>query len=46
MTVGVVTKWVWEWVPSDCWSDYQVVLEWGPSDCWSDYQIGIGVGAK
>ena len=24
MTVGVITKWVLEGVPSDCWSDYQV----------------------
>ena len=24
MTVGMITKWLLEWVPSDCWSDYQV----------------------
>ena len=24
MNVGAITKWVLEWVLSDCWSDYQV----------------------
>ena len=26
MIVGVITKWVWEWVLSDYWSDYQVAI--------------------
>ena len=24
MSIEMDTKWVLEWVPSDCWSDYQV----------------------
>ena len=24
MSIEVDTKWVLEWLPSDCWSDYQV----------------------
>ena len=26
MSIEVDTNWAMEWVPSDCWSDYQVVI--------------------
>ena len=29
MTVEMITKWLLEWVPSDCWSDYQVGIGLG-----------------